>query len=369
MSSTQIAKEQGLLYEQMLYESIIKHFPDFIVRKEKEVKSEYGTDISAIDIEIFKNLKTKNTKKERNIHIFIQAKWKDTPEPIKNMNHFIQCCNEIIKMKQISTSDAYCIYATKIEVSKPSKEALNKIENGENMHCDDMERNVYNITKRIADIFDKKIPNFISQTKLKELVESNNFSEMKKANLIALVIDLYKYTKTEANKLKHKELVEILENKNIKSLQNINTVEEKIDTVEILENVKNMIVEYDEPNQRCIGEVKSKLLKPGSEIYNYLTKLKTILRHNGFAHTDRMGLHTEVLNNNDESVDIFLERVKQLEGKIINVKDPGNYDIVGKTVSLMLGDLDGYNKDAKITIAYFDNNKENDALECILKNI
>lgn len=363
MSSTQIAKEQGLLYEQMLYDSIIKHFPDFIVRKEKEVKSEYGGDISAIDIEVFKNLKTKDIKK-RNIHIFIQAKWKDTPEPIKNMNHFIHCCNQIITMKQINPSDAYYIYATKIEVSKPSKEALNKVENGDNMHCDDMERNVYNITKKIADIFEKKIPNFISQTKLNELVESNSFNEMKKANLISLVVDLYKYSKTEANKLKHKELVEILESKNMKISKNITKIEEKKS-----ENIKNIIIEYNEPTQRCIGEVKSKLLKQGSELYNYLIKLKTILRNNGFTHTDRMGLHTEVLNNNDESVDIFLERVKQLEGKVINVKEPSNYDIVGKTVSLMIGDLDGYNKDAKITIAYFDNNKENDALECILKNI
>jgi hypothetical protein len=98
-----------------------------------------------------------------------------------------------------------------------------------------------------------------------------------------------------------------------------------------------MKVEYDDFTQKCAGEVKSKLLKPGSNLYNYLTKLKNILRQNGFQHQDRMGLHTEVLNDNTETDNDFLSRVKMLEGREIDIKNPDNYDIVGRAVGLMLG--------------------------------
>jgi hypothetical protein len=35
----------------------------------------------------------------------------------------------------------------------------------------------------------------------------------------------------------------------------------------------------------------------------------------------------------------------------------------------MLGELDGYKKSAKITIAFFDNGKTEDAYICLLNNI
>ena len=44
----------------MIYDSLIKNFTDFTIRREKDIKDQYGKDISAIDIEIFKNLKTKD---------------------------------------------------------------------------------------------------------------------------------------------------------------------------------------------------------------------------------------------------------------------------------------------------------------------
>jgi hypothetical protein len=40
--------------------------------------------------------------------------------------------------------------------------------------------------------------------------------------------------------------------------------------------------------------------------------------------------------------------------RCIDVKNPDNYDIVGRAVALMLGDLEGYNKDPKITIAFLE---------------
>ena len=40
MASVRKAKDNGLLFEQMLYDSIQQYFPDFIIRREKDVKDE-----------------------------------------------------------------------------------------------------------------------------------------------------------------------------------------------------------------------------------------------------------------------------------------------------------------------------------------
>jgi hypothetical protein len=362
MSYIQESKNNGILFEQMLYDSIKQYFPDFIIRREKEVKDEYGNDISAIDIEIYKNLKLKDLKKERNIHIFIQAKWKDSAESIKNINHFIKCCDEIKNMKKLDENDIYCIYATKVDISSTSKDALSKLNQGENIVCDDMERCVYTVSKRIADIFEKKIPKFINKQEHIKLLQSDNYEEMKKADLIKLVIELYEYKISHAKKLKHAELVKILVNKNINS-------EIKDDNIKINDKHKIIKVEYNEPNIRCIGENKSKLLKPNSELYNHIIKIKDILKQNRFNHQDRMDLHTEVLNDNTETYDDFIKRVNILEGREIDIKNPDNYDIIGRAIVLLLGELEGYNKDAKITIAFIDNDKIQDAMKCLLANI
>ncbi len=102
-----------------------------------------------------------------------------------------------------------------------------------------------------------------------------------------------------------------------------------------------MKVEYNDYKQRNKGEKKSKLLKPDSKLYNYIIKLKEILCQNGFVHQDRMGLHSEVLNDSKETLETFLERVKMLEGREIDVKNPKNYSVIGNSII----DLNGYNKD------------------------
>jgi len=264
---------------------------------------------------------------------------------------------------------------------------LSKLTNGENIYCDDMERCVYTVSKRIADIFGKKIPKFVNKIEVQQLMQSTNYDDMKKANLITLVINLYGYKKSHATKFKHAELVKILINKNddnnikenegdvVKILINKNddnNIKENDDEVvnnKIDNNTHIVKVEYNEPNIRSSNEVKSKLLKKDSKLYNHLIKLKEILKQNGFDHQDRMDLHTEVLNDNKESTEEFIKRVNILEGKDIDIKNPENYDIIGRAIVLLLGDLEGYNKDAKITIAFIDNNKIKDAMKCLLDNI
>ena len=360
----QKAKDNGFLFEQMLFDSINQYFSDFVVRREKEIKDEYGNDITAIDIEIYKNLKLKDLKKDRNIHIFIQAKWKDTSEPIKSINHFIKCCDEIKTMKKLDKNDIHCIYATKVDISTPSKEALNKLNNGENIVCDDMERCVYNVTKRIADIYNKKIPKFVNKIEFTQLLESDNYEDMKKAELISLVVNLYEYKKTNASKLKRDELIKILVNKNNLELK----LEDKSEDNRKKQN--NYIkTEYNEPDKRCVGEVKSKLLKKDSKLYNHIMRLKEILKKNGFDHQDRMDLHTEVLNDNTETYDDFIKRVNMLEGREFDVRNSENYDIIGRSIVFMLGDLEGYKKDLKITIAFIDNDKIKDAYKYVIDNL
>jgi len=359
MSST-IAREEGFKFEYSLIENLKTLFPKLVIRSEKEIKSEYGDDISGIDIEIFKEIKIKNLKKEKNIHVLIQAKWRDYSETVKNVNHYIKCCAEIKNLKKLEDDCLYCIYATKMDVSKTSKDALSRLINTENMVCSDMDRCIYNVSKRVGEIFGKKISSYVDKKELEQIFKDENFEELKKTKLIELVAQKYAYSKKEINKLKHSQLVDILKSKN--------TIKFSVEKKETKSNTDILKIEFENPNERNAGEVKSKLLKPGSPLYNHITKLKNILRQNNFAHIDRMGLHVEVLNNNCETLEDFLSRVKTLEGKEINIKDLNNYDIIGNAVVLTIGELEGYKKDAKITIAYMPS-KTDDALKCIVENI
>jgi hypothetical protein len=119
---------------------------------------------------------------------------------------------------------------------------------------------------------------------------------------------------------------------------------------------KYLKLEYNEPTKRCNGEKKSKLLDSKSELYKFIHGIKSVFKLNGLAHSDRMDLHTEVLNNN-ETLETFLERVKLLEGRNISINDPKNYGTMGNAVVLLLGTIPNYNK-PHITIAYFDNKEK-----------
>lgn len=125
-------------------------------------------------------------------------------------------------------------------------------------------------------------------------------------------------------------------------------------------------INYLNPTIRNYGERKSKLLNPDSELFHHIKNIKNALNTAGFIHSDRMELHSEVLNNDNENLQTFLNRVQSLEGREIDIYNPDNYAIVGRAVVLLLGVLDGYNNPAKITIAFFDNFKmRTDALEFV----
>lgn len=134
---------------------------------------------------------------------------------------------------------------------------------------------------------------------------------------------------------------------------------------------KILEVEFDDPFKRNYGEKRAKKLLAGSKLYNFINKLKDMLRGNGFPHADRMALHTEVLNDETEieNTKEFLTRVQSLEGRKVDVINPENYKIVGRSIALILGSLKGYKKQAKITIAFFDDDKTDDAFKFLIQNI
>ena len=129
---------------------------------------------------------------------------------------------------------------------------------------------------------------------------------------------------------------------------------------------------FNEPTKRLQEEHKSKLLKEGTNLYNHLMNLKKMLTENNFYHTDRIGLHSQVLNDTypREPVETFIERVKQLEGRPIEVSDKKNYSIIGGAVVLLIGQLPSYKKIPHVTIAYFkDPQMTQKALEFILSKL
>lgn len=359
MSKT--ASKMGREFENFVYENIRQIIPKYIVRREQDVKDDYGKDISAVDIEIFKDIKVKDIGKEKNTHIFIQCKWKDSSEQSSSVNHFIHCCNQIINMKKLKDDECHCFYVTKCPITKVSQEALDKLKNGKNIYDENMDFCIKDIIKNISNCLNIKLPKQISVEI--PIDDGNlNYEELKKIQLVMMAMKEFNINKSTANKFKHSELVKMLKDK-----KQTETNDSCDDTIQ---NTNFMTVEYDEPNNRCPGEMKSKLLKPGSDLYNFITKIKNYLRTNGYPHQDRMGLHSEVLNDNSESLETFLKRVDDLEGRKIDVKNFENYDVVGRAVVLLLGDLEEYNKDAKITIAYFgDVDKAEQAIKIVEKYI
>ena len=102
---SQLSSKEGFNFEEKLFTTLTKYLNGYTIRKEKDIKKEYGEDTCGIDIEIFKPLTTKQFfNKEEYKHVFIQLKWKDKAESIKEINHFIQGCNQVIKQKTLNSN-------------------------------------------------------------------------------------------------------------------------------------------------------------------------------------------------------------------------------------------------------------------------
>ena len=185
-SISQIASKEGLFFEKKLYNTITEHFECFTIRQEKDIKKEYGDDTCGIDMEIFKT----STDLEDNKHIFIQLKWKCKPDSIKNINHFIHGCNQIIKQKTLDEKSVLHIYGTKVPISKPSLCALNKLNLSENITYENMEICILAITNKCLEFFNKK------EIKSTDLINIPQIIPKVNNKIITMMIDNKEYSLT-----------------------------------------------------------------------------------------------------------------------------------------------------------------------------
>jgi hypothetical protein len=348
--------------------------------------------------------KTKEKTKEMLLNQKIQLfTLEDIINEIKNKKYFIECSGSCVH-SIYNSNDFIC---DKCDNSHTYSTNENNIENSnEIVMCSDSYKIKNNCKKCNAEttqyIYNNPFYNFIdkknklvfdsaTEEKFKEIIKNNKENKndtLKNKNkpLCKDIIDTKNFIETLKNNSETlKNNSETLKNnsENIKDNNEIEKLKNEIRELKIqiqrkeaesrhrkiVLDEKYVKIELDEPTKRCIGEKKSKLLLAGSELYNFINNLKKILRHNGFDHNDCLGLHIEVLNDDSESVEEFLNRIKTLEGKLIDIYNPNNYIIEGTDVGLKIGKLEGYNKETKITIAFFDNDKTHDALMCILNNI
>jgi hypothetical protein len=373
MSAVANASKDGFKFEDLLYDEITKYFnSDFTIRREKHIKEEYGNDITAIDFEIFNNVKTKDSNKIPSKHVFVQLKWKEKASPISDINHYVHCCQDIEKKKKLNANNVLHIYGTKVPVTIPSLQSLNKLKLSENIYVSEMKNCVNKILNKILAFYNKKP--VIFRDPVEDIYdEKTNYDELQKATLIELVILRYNLNRSEVKKLKHADLVQIINTKNSGKPKNeqIQEVEEETfenineNKIELDENI--MTLEFEDPEIRNTNEKKSKLLKIGSDLHIHLLRMRNLLDKNGYNHDGHsIGLHTEVLNRNgNETLETFLVRVASLEGRRFNIKDINNYDIIGRAIVFLVGELDGYLRDAHITISYLPSKDPKEALQII----
>jgi hypothetical protein len=123
-----------------------------------------------------------------------------------------------------------------------------------------------------------------------------------------------------------------------------------------------MNIHFLEPHHRILKqENKSKLFLPESDLYIFLEKYRqNIINYSNYSVANkRMDYHIQILNKDEEHiVDLFLKRVKELEGKSIDVFKITNYGYIGNAFVLFTPLLYGYCI-THITIAYFNGNSKN----------
>ena len=198
--------KEGFEFEEKLLQCIKSHINDAIIYRENEVKNKYGSNITAIDLEVI----------YKNKYIFIQLKWRDNSSSIKDINHFLHCCNSIKKNNNFN--DFLPLFVTKIPITKPSLKSLEN-ENGFNIVFNDMDICCHLVIQKICNYFDIKVPEYF----LTSLFQNNN--ELTKNEIIHTILNNNNdYNKSKLSKLTKTELIGIL--------NNISPVEKKVLPVE-----------------------------------------------------------------------------------------------------------------------------------------
>ncbi len=123
----------------------------------------------------------------------------------------------------------------------------------------------------------------------------------------------------------------------------------------IINHTYNMQLLFSNPSERIIGERRSKLLLPNSELYAKLKLIQIEIAKYYNIDCERMDLHVELLHRREDSNNIQLQhsRCKILHGKTLRLNDPKEWGFIGKAFCLFVGQLPDYNAIPHVTVAYF----------------
>jgi len=99
-------------------------------------------------------------------------------------------------------------------------------------------------------------------------------------------------------------------------------------------------IEFDQPSRRNKDETRSKYLHQDSLLNYHIIECQEKLKHSGLRFQNSMAPHVEILSQEEkkrsDEKELFLERVKSLQGMQVNVMDKNNYKVMGKAFYLIL---------------------------------
>ena len=112
-----------------------------------------------------------------------------------------------------------------------------------------------------------------------------------------------------------------------------------------------MKIEFLDATKRLNGERRSKLLKPGSDLYNHVDSeyKKLVSKFGNLVGSKRMDSHIELIGRNEKPTDeLLVERAIALEGTEVDIDDT---EALGRAWVLFTDK----NRKHHVTIAFFPN--------------
>eukprot|EP00164_Ancoracysta_twista_P001106 GFYU01001449.1.p1 GENE.GFYU01001449.1~~GFYU01001449.1.p1 ORF type:complete len:152 (-),score=12.88 GFYU01001449.1:130-585(-) len=107
------------------------------------------------------------------------------------------------------------------------------------------------------------------------------------------------------------------------------------------------------------GEKRSKLLLPGSQLYDTVKRVQDALRQHGLEFKERMDLHVEVLTKDDECTrEVVESRCVQIRGRELSLNKRESWRPEGRSFALDVGPIDGYRFRPHITVAFLNRRLE-----------
>lgn len=113
-----------------------------------------------------------------------------------------------------------------------------------------------------------------------------------------------------------------------------------------------MKIEFEDATRRLDGERRSKLLKKGSELYQWLEEYSNGLveKFGELVAPKRMDYHFELIKRGEEATDeLLVERAKMLEGEDVDISNLG---VFYRAWVLIGPEVDGYGQ-VHCTIDFF----------------